>query len=96
MDICLLCGEPPNHPADDHKPQPYITPREFKRIRLLLGEEGEYLPQLDVAHRLGLTERAVRYYEAGERSIPKLVADEMRRWVADRAEQDAAREAGVS
>lgn len=96
MHTCKLCGEPSSHGAEDHKPQPYMTPRELERCIFLVGEEGKPMPQIDVGHRLGLTERAVRYYLAGERSIPKLVADEMHRWVAEKAEQDAAREAGVS
>ena len=46
-----------------------MTPEQFKETRDRLG-----LTQGQLAYKIGLSERAVRYYEQGGRSIPAPVS----------------------
>lgn len=46
-----------------------MTNEQFKAARDGLG-----LTQAQLAHKIGLSERAVRYYEQGGRGIPKPIA----------------------
>ncbi|MFW5947088.1 MAG: helix-turn-helix domain-containing protein [Gemmatimonadota bacterium] len=91
---CKSCGRPvTDHLAGHgHRPQPYMAPAAFRRLRHLAGDGGEPATQQETADRLGLSLRTIQYYESGGRTIPKLVAEEMHRWLAEKAEQ-AAREA---
>lgn len=45
-----------------------MTPDEFKAMRERLGLSFD-----EIGEALGLTGRAIRYYEAGQRPIPKTV-----------------------
>lgn len=85
---CRQCG---GDTADcvGHRPQPYMSPRELERTMLLLAEDNEPPTHREVATRLGVTPRALQYWLAGQRTIPKLAADELERWAADRAERAA-------
>lgn len=46
-----------------------MTPEQFKEARTDLG-----LSQAQLAYKIGLSERAIRYYEHGGRSIPVPIA----------------------
>ena len=53
-----------------------MKPEKFYQIRKKLK-----LTQLQISEELGLTERSIRYYEAGEREIP-LSIEKLLRYVA--------------
>lgn len=55
-----------------------MTGQELESIRLLLGADGEPLPQYLMGELLCCSERAYRNYVTG-RKIPRLVAREARR-----------------
>lgn len=49
-----------------------MTPQQFKRIRLSLN-----YTQKKIGDRLGLEERQIKRYEAGDGEIPRMVAEIM-------------------